>query len=143
MLNFFIDENNTTPVGHPPAMPMPVAKPMPMAPAPVVTNNPPVVASGPVQPPQTSTSWAAAAGKGLPTTTHNEASHTNNTSTTSSASGQNANGSTSKHLEQVIHLFFKCDYNKFYSNLASELLQSCQNFMILVLESDALICFSY
>ena len=42
--------------------------PMPMS----VAINPPVAASGPVQPPQTSTSWAAAAGKGLPTTTHNE-----------------------------------------------------------------------
>ena len=30
-----------------------------------------------------------------------QASHTNNTTTTSSATGQNANGSTSKHLEQL------------------------------------------
>ena len=68
---------------------VPVAKPVAPVAAPNHAPMPPAaVSSGP---PQTSTSWAAAAGKGLPTTTHNEAAH-NNTSTTSISGGLNANG---------------------------------------------------
>ena len=82
----------------PPANPTPMVAPPPIAAqpiiAPVAVGAGPVGPGGPVQPPQTSTSWAAAAGKGLPTTT-NDQTHT--TSTASAAS----NGSTSKHLEQL------------------------------------------
>ena len=63
---FYISDDTSAPV--PVAKPIAAPMPMPMS----VAINPPVAASGPVQPPQTSTSWAAAAGKGLPTTTHNE-----------------------------------------------------------------------
>ena len=81
---------------HAPAthVPAPVAKPIQapvsIAPAPQqpASSTP---ASGPAGPP-TQTSWAAAAGKGLPATT-------NEPPPTSTASA--SNGSTSKHLEQL------------------------------------------
>ena len=75
-------------------VPAPVAKPIAPVAMPAPTPLPPASstpASGPVQP--TQTSWAAAAGKGLPTTTNDQ------THTTSTASA--SNGSTSKHLEQL------------------------------------------
>ena len=74
-------------------VPAPVAKPI--APVAIAPSQPPAIsqppAPGPAQPAQTS--WAAAAGKGLPTTTNDQ------THTTSTASA--SNGSTSKHLEQL------------------------------------------
>ena len=86
------------PVAKPNAPPAPVAAPPVVAPPSASSTSvgvagAPPLPSGPVQPPQTSTSWAAAAGKGLPTTTNDQ------THTTSTASA--SNGSTSKHLEQL------------------------------------------
>ena len=83
-------------VAPPPALP-----PAPIVSQPIVASSAPIAPAAsaiitggpPVQPLQTSTSWAAAAGKGLPTTTNDQ------TNTTSSVTA--SNGSTSKHLEQL------------------------------------------